>query len=105
MGRTSKAERLGELIVAVLEVFGPTEARHLVAPIAEVESMRRFSVHSLGVIASKTDGVILLREKPRAIFHLEEGRTSDLPTKIRRRIDSVLQDYSPPTGGAEKRRN
>lgn len=99
MARTSKADHLGELIVAVLEVFGPTEARHLVSPIAEVESMRRFSVHSLGVIASKTEGVILLRQKPRAIFDLEKGRTSNLPTKTQRRIDLVLQDYSPPTGG------
>ena len=101
MGRSSKAWFIGEMVVAVLEVRGPMEARQLIEPISRVDSMRHYTIASLGQIAGATPGVVKVRGRPRAIFDLEEGRRTDLPSKTHRRLLLVLGENLPPTGGEE----
>jgi hypothetical protein len=100
VARTAKADHLGELIVAVLELRGPMEARQLIEPISMVDSMRHYTIASLGQIAGATPGVVKVRLRPRAIFDLEEGRRTKLPSKTHRRLLLVLGENLPPTGGA-----
>lgn len=99
MRRRGKSWFLGEAVVAVLEVRGPMEARQLIEPISRLDSMRHYTIGSLGQIAGATPGVVKVRARPRAIFDLEEGRRTDLPKKTHHRLLIILGENLPPTGG------
>jgi hypothetical protein len=98
VGLSNRSRFIGELIVAVLEARGPLEARQLLEPISQVEHMRRYSVRSIGSIAGKVPGVIMVKERPRALFDIIPGRKPNLPKRTQNRIDQVNSRYSPPSG-------
>ena len=87
--------------MAVLEVRGPMEARQLIEPISRLDSMRHYTIASLGQIAGTTPGVRKVRGRPRAIYTLAPGRRTDLPSKTHRRLLLILGENLPPTGGED----
>ena len=100
VGLSNRSRFIGELIVAVLEARGPLEARQILEPISQVEHMRRYSVRSIGSIAGKMPGIIMVKERPRALFDIEPGRKPELPQRTLKRMAEVNSRYSPPSGEA-----
>jgi hypothetical protein len=99
VGRSTRAEWIGEVLVAILEVRGPMEARQLVEPLAELDSMRRFTVRSIGHIAKGTPGILMMKHRPRAVFTLEPGRRPTLAQNTSTRLKQIIGENLPPTGG------
>ena len=95
MGLSKRSRFIGELIVAILEVKGPLKAGQLLEEISEVEKMRRFSVRSIGSIASRMPGVVKISPPPKAEYDILEGTKPDLPQTA---LNRIRQKYSIPYG-------
>ena len=100
MARSWKARHLGELIVAVLQVHGPLEARDIEPKVARIRTQCHFNSKVIGHVARGTPGVLVERVRPRAIFHLEPGREPELKAELMEEIMSGAGvSPIPPEGG------
>ena len=100
MARSWKARHLGEVIVAVLRVHGPLEARDIEPKMARLRTQCHFNSKVIGHVARGTPGVLVERVRPRAIFHLEPGREPQLKAEL---LDEIMSEAGvssiPPKGG------
>tara|TARA_X000001316_G_C922449_1_gene37881 strand:- start:8051 stop:8293 length:243 start_codon:yes stop_codon:yes gene_type:complete len=77
--------------VAILAITGPTSSSRLSSEISKIRPDYRASSYSVGFILTKTHGVIKIRDRPSAIWDLDEDREAQLPAATHEKVQASLQ--------------